>query len=134
MGWVGCRRCRRLLPPYVEGELPGEAAGWVRRHLERCPSCRGAEQEERRLSAGYRHLFARSGAPPPPRALAVRRRQGAAPLAWRHGARRVAVVVVALLLAVLALSVCDRGECPGTAGASCCCPAHCRCAGHHPRR
>ncbi|MDI3316892.1 MAG: anti-sigma factor [Bacillota bacterium] len=42
---MNCRRCRALLPAYLDGELPEGVRLRVRAHLELCPACREEADE-----------------------------------------------------------------------------------------
>jgi len=45
MKTMKCKEVRRLLPPYVDGELAGQAQASVHQHLASCPACNSAFEE-----------------------------------------------------------------------------------------
>ncbi len=48
---MNCEEAQRSLSAYLDGELPPQAAGELRRHLSECAQCAGGLEELRRLEA-----------------------------------------------------------------------------------
>ena len=61
MSSVACWRLRRVLTRYVDGELAHSEAVVVRRHLERCDSCRHRARVEHAVREDLRERTARAG-------------------------------------------------------------------------
>lgn len=56
-----CGRFEPLLEACRDGELPPEAAGELRTHLESCPRCRAADREDREVASRLASLAREAG-------------------------------------------------------------------------
>jgi predicted anti-sigma-YlaC factor YlaD len=55
---MNCRRAQEWIESYIVGDIPSELAERLTEHLKQCPVCRSQYEEQRRLIALLRHLFA----------------------------------------------------------------------------
>jgi anti-sigma factor RsiW len=98
---MNCNRIRRLLPPFLDGEMAGRAQVAVAAHLASCPACRG-ELEALRADL----TFLRSSAEPEApaflltRVMAEARQAGLARRQTFSLGRVFAAVAAMLLVAV----------------------------------
>ncbi|MGE0453339.1 MAG: anti-sigma factor [Vicinamibacteria bacterium] len=96
---MDCESARGLIAAEVDGELLGEERAALLAHLQACPACRGAHEQEQALAADLRAALV---APPAPEALRTRVEALSAPRRrpWLAAAA-AAVVVVGLASLVL---------------------------------
>ncbi len=102
-----CRRIESLLPPYVDGEAPPDAAALVEAHLRTCAMCRAEVAAERGVRMILRARAAEVTTPAPPglrTRIAARLAGEAAPsLGW--GGRVAAFGAAAAMVLLFAVAL-----------------------------
>jgi anti-sigma factor RsiW len=104
-----CRRAGERLTPYVDGELPPGERVELDQHLERCPPCRTAANQEQGARVVLRECADRLREPLPPglrsrcEALAREQARVRAVSSWR--ARLVPATLVAMLALFAAVAI-----------------------------
>jgi hypothetical protein len=88
---MNCSRIREKLPGYLDGALPVDDHGPIRKHLEDCSGCRGELEQYRQLQRMMSHAVR----PEPPADLAMRIRvavsQARASRGWAAHMHRLAI-------------------------------------------
>jgi len=98
-----CRKATKLIGPYIDGELTAPEAEEIRKHLETCDDCAQMYIAMRSLVRDVSSLPAIVPTPEETYRLMNRlRREMAAPVPARTGARRIQVAAAALSVLVMA--------------------------------